>query len=66
MDFVEINKFTQDKAVRISRENVYNLSKITKEDSLRLIIYACKRMYGLKNTSKIIHGLGVDKIDLSV
>ena len=66
MDFVEINKFTQERKIREARDNVYNLSKITKEDSLRLVIYACKRMYGLKNTAKIIHGLGVEKIVLSV
>lgn len=66
MDFVEINKFTQEKKVRSSRDQMYNLSNLPKEDSLRLIIYACKRMYGIKNTAKIIHGIGVDKIDLSI
>lgn len=66
MDFVEINKFTQEKKVRSSRDQMYILSNLPKEDSLRLIIYACKRMYGIKNTAKIIHGIGVDKIDLSI
>lgn len=66
MDFVEINKFTQGSKIHESRNHMYNLSKLTKVDSLRLIVYACKKMYGLRNTSKILHGIGVDKIDLSV
>lgn len=66
MDFVEINKFTREILVAASRNNCYNCTKINKVDALRLIIYACKRMYGMRNTIKIIHGLGVDKIDLSV
>jgi hypothetical protein len=66
MDFVEINKFTQDKRVHESRDLMYKLVKIPKIDSLRLIVYACKKMYGVKNTAKILHGIGVDKIDLSL
>ena len=65
MDFVQINKFTQEKFIRISRDNMYNCDKLQKDDSLRLVIYACKKMYGIRNTAKIIHGLGVNKIDLS-
>lgn len=66
MDFVEINKFTRESKICESRDLMYNLSKLPKIDSLRLIVYACKKMYGIKNTSKILHGIGVDKIDLSV
>lgn len=66
MDFVEINKFTREKQLIRSRDNLYNLTNLPKEDSLRLMLHACKKMYGLKNTVKIIHGLGVDKIDLSL
>lgn len=66
MDFVEINKFTQNKKVQHSRDLMYGSSSIPKNESLRLIIYACKKMYGTQNTIKIIHGLGVNKIDLSV
>ena len=62
MDFVEINKYTQDKKVKISRDNLYNLSNITKEDSTRLVLYACKKMYGFNNTVKIVHGLGIKKL----
>ena len=62
MDIVEINKYTQEKKVRSSRDNMYNLSKITKDDSTRLVLYACRKMYGLNNTVKIIHGLGIKKL----
>ena len=62
MDIVEINKFTQEKRVKISRDNLYNLSKITKDDSTRLVLYACRKMYGLNNTVKIVHGLGIKKL----
>lgn len=46
-----------------SRNNLTQ-KKMQKEDSLRLILYACKKMYGLQATAKLIHGIGVDKIDL--
>ena len=65
MDFVEINKFTQDKKMKASRDALY-AGKINKIDALRLIVYASKRLYGIKCTASIIHSLGVDKIDLSV
>lgn len=59
MDIVEINKMCQSKKVRSATDNLYSLSKITKNDSLILMIYACKKMYGIGLTTKIIHGLGV-------
>ena len=62
MDIVEINKYTQEKKVKGSRDNLYNLSNITKEDSTRLVLYACRKMYGLNNTVKIVHGLGIKKL----
>lgn len=65
MDYIEINKFTQEKKVKASRDKLYG-KKIDKVDSLRLIVYASKRMYGISNTSKIIHALGVNDIDLSI
>ena len=63
MDIIEINKYTQNKKVMESRNNL-SQKKMQKEDSLRLILYACKKMYGLQATVKLIHGIGVDKIDL--
>lgn len=62
MDFVEINKLTQDKKVRSARDSLYNLSNITKNDSTILVLYACRKLYGLKNTVKIVHGLGVKNL----
>ena len=62
MDFVEINKFTNEKRVNGSRNNLYNLSNITKDEATTLVLYACRKMYGLKNTVKIVHGLGVKKL----
>ena len=40
MDFIEINKLTQNKRVNRSRDNLYNLSKLSSEDSVILIFYA--------------------------
>ena len=65
MDYVEINKFTQDKRIAESRNKLY-ARKLDKVDALRLIVYACKKMYGINHTAKIIKALGVEKIDLSV
>lgn len=65
MDFIEINRFTQDSKIRNARNELYK-KKILKIDALRLIVYACKKMYGINNTSVILHSIGVDKIDLSV
>lgn len=62
MDIVEINKYTQERKVRSARDNLYNLSNITKNDSTILVVYACRKMYGLRNTVKIVHGLGVKKL----
>lgn len=62
MDFVEINKYTQEKKVRSARDNMYNLSNMTKQDSTVLVLYACRKLYGLKNTVKIVHGLGIKKL----
>lgn len=63
MDYIEINKFTQEKKVTASRHKMYQ-KEMNKVDALRLIVYACKRMYGISNTSKIIHSLGVKSIEL--
>ena len=63
MDIIEINRYTQNKKVIESR-NKLTQKKIQKEDSLRLILYACKKMYGLQATAKLIHSIGVDKIEL--
>lgn len=62
MDFVEINKATTEKKIRSARDNMYNLSEITKQESTALVLYACKKMYGLRNTVKIIRGLGIKKL----
>lgn len=65
MDIIEINRFVQKKKLYHSLDAMNN-KKLNKEDSLRLIINACKVQYGTINTAKILHGVGVDKIDLSV
>ena len=66
MDIIEINKFTQLKKVHVSLDHMNGHRKLNKEDSLRLIINACKIQYGTMNTAKILHGVGVEKIDLSI
>lgn len=65
MDFVEINRFTQDNKVRLSRNALYG-KKLYKIDALRLTVYALKKMYGINNTARILHSIGVEKIDLSI
>lgn len=65
MDIIEINKFTQEKKVKSSRDLLY-AKNLNKTEALRLIIYATKRLYGTRNTVTILHKIGVDKIDLSV
>ena len=65
MDYIEINKFTQEKKVIESRNNLY-AKKINKVDALRLVVHSLRRIYGIQNTALIIHALGVDKIDLSI
>ena len=65
MDLIQINRFTQDSKVRQSRNALYD-KKIYKTDALRLIVYACKKMYGINNTARLLHSIGVDKIDLSL
>lgn len=62
MDIVEINKRSGNKLVLSARNNLYNCKNIDKEDSLTLILYACKKLYGLQKTVKIIHGLGVKNL----
>lgn len=65
MDIIEINKFTQIKKVHMSLDHMHQKT-LNKEDALRLLINACKVQYGTINTAKILHGVGVEKIDLSV
>ena len=62
MDLVEINKLTRDKDVLKAKNNMYDNASLNKDDSTRLVLYACRKMYGLKNTVRIIHGLGVDHL----
>lgn len=62
MDIVEVNKRTGSKLVFSARNNLYNCKSVNKEDSLTLMLYACKKLYGLQKTVKIIHGLGVKNI----
>lgn len=59
MDFVEINKLTQRKKVHDAEIRLYELLDLTKDQSTVLVLYALRKQYGLKNTVKIIHGLGV-------
>lgn len=62
MDIIEVNKRTGNKFVFSARNNLFNHKAIDKEDSLTLILYACKKMYGLQKTVKIVHGLGVKNL----
>ena len=64
MDFVEINRFTQERKIKQSRDLLYakNLNQI---EALRLLIYASRKMYGINNTSLILHKIGVENLDLS-
>lgn len=59
MDIVEINKKVRKKSVDLCTDHLYELCELTKDESLTLILYACKKQYGLNKTVKIIHGLGV-------
>lgn len=62
MDIIEINKRTGNRVVLSSRNALYGDKVLNKEDSLTLILYACKKMYGLQKTVKIVHGLGVKNL----
>lgn len=62
MDFVEINKRTQRKYTDQALDHLYELSELTKDESLTLILLACKKYYGLYKTVKIVHGLGVKNL----
>lgn len=62
MDIVEINKMTQRKKVGSATDHLYELCKITKEEALTLIMYSCRKEYGVMKTADIIHALGVEKI----
>lgn len=59
MDIVEINKLTGERRARSARNNLYNLSSITKEDAVINMAYACKKMYGLRLTVKLLHALDI-------
>lgn len=62
MDIVEINKLTQKKKVYESEIRLHELLNLTKEQSMILVLYACRKQYGLAKTVKIVHGLGVKNI----
>lgn len=62
MDIVEINKMTQKKKIYESEIRLYELLDLTKEQSLTLILNACRKQYGLAKTVKIVHGLGVKNL----
>lgn len=62
MDIVEINKMTQRKAVHEAEIRLYELLNLTKDQSLTLILNACRKQYGLHKTVKIVHGLGVKNL----
>lgn len=66
MDFVEINKATQRRRADAALDHLYELCDLTKEESMILVLYACKKQYGVMKTAKICHGLGVKKLDLFV
>ena len=62
MDIVEINKRTQRKYTDPALDHLFELSNLTKDDSLTLVLFALKKYYGLGKTVKIIHGLGVKNL----
>lgn len=62
MDIVEINKMTQRSKVHESEIRLHELLNLTKEQSLTLVLNACRKQYGLSKTVKIIHGLGVKNL----
>lgn len=62
MDIVEINKRTLRKYTDPALDHLFELSNLTKDESLTLILYACKKYYGLNKTVKIVHGLGVKNL----
>lgn len=59
MDIVEINKRTQRRYTDPALDHLYELCNLTKDESLTLVLYACKKQYGLSKAVKIVHGLGV-------
>lgn len=62
MDIVEINKMTQKKKVHECEIRLYELLDLTKDQSLTLVLNACRKQYGLSKTVKIVHGLGVKNL----
>lgn len=62
MDIVEINKLLQKKRVHDAEIRLYELLDLTKEQSLILVLQACRKQYGLSKTVKIVHGLGVKNL----
>ena len=66
MDYIQINKITQNKIVMQAKNELYNDKYICKTSALILIVDSLKKIYGVRLTAKLLHGLGVEKIDLSV
>ena len=64
MDFIEINKLTQFKKVQAASDKLYSNKTIDSYDAVILISYACKKLYGVKNTAKLIHSLGVKDLKI--
>ena len=62
MDIVEVNKLIQRKKIGSALDHLYELCDLTKDESLTLILNACKKEYGLMKTVKIVHGLGVKNL----
>lgn len=63
MDFVQINKATQSKKVMTARNHLYSGTGFNKYDALILVVDSLKKIYGIRLTARIIHTLGVDKIE---
>lgn len=62
MDIVEINKLTNKRKVFECEIRLNELLNLTKEQSLILVLNACRKQYGLSKTVKIVHGLGVKNL----
>lgn len=62
MDIVEINKKLHRKFTDPALDHLYELCNLTKDEATTLVLYACKKEFGLNKTVKIVHGLGVKNL----
>lgn len=63
MDIIEINKLTRKKNIETALQHIGNL---TQTEAVILLLDALKKEYGTIYAVKILHSIGIKKIDLSV